>query len=209
MSITESVQTDRGGVVATEQLPRAAAALASFTFGSVLLATLLSPDFGWYQNALSNLGTTTTDAGTTTTFVVFNGGLLVGSLAGLALILDVYRRVDVVPTRAVATLGGVTLTWMGLIAVFPQGTPPHYPVSVGFFLTITVAIWADAVTSFRAGAGRWSLVALAGGAANLLTWVLWIATDQPAEAVAIPEIIGAFIFGVWFCTFTARVARDR
>ena len=51
---------------------------------TILAGTVLADGFSWRSNALSNLGVTSTDVGTQTTVVLFNGGLIAGGGIGLA-----------------------------------------------------------------------------------------------------------------------------
>lgn len=168
------------------------------TLGGLLVATLLSPEFAWQENALSNLGVTWTDAGTTTTAVVFNGGLVTGGLVGGTAVVSLYRRSTRRADRVVLGLTGTALALMGLIGVFPQGGLLHFPVAVGFFLLASVAMWADSGRRYRAGQRRRAVLAATGGVTNILGWVLWFAVvETPSEGLAIPEALGAVVFAAW------------
>jgi hypothetical membrane protein len=178
------------------------------TVGCMLLAALLSPAFAWRENALSNLGVTWTDAGTTTTVVLFNGGLITGGLIGVTVALSLYRRVARRTDRVVVVLAGMALALMGLVGVFPQGTTPHFPVAIGFFLLVSIAMWVDGTLRYRDGERRLGGLAVAGGTANILAWVVWFrVVADPFEGLAIPELFGAAIFAVWLLALAARLSR--
>ena len=185
--------------------PWSGAVAVCTTIGSILLATLLSPSFSWRANALSNLGVTSTAVGTTTTALLFNGGLIAGGAVGLLFCAVVYGTAANRGQRAVAVLLSLTLVLMALVGVFPQGTAPHFPVASGFYLMITISLWVDALAWRSAGNGEWAVRSGLAGTANILTWIVWVATGAP-WGLAVPEIIGAVIFATWVTLRSLRVA---
>ncbi len=182
---------------------------AAIALGGVLLATMVSPNFRWTENALSNLGVTGTAAGTPTTVLLFNGGLLLGALLGLVFAVAVWRAAESRGKQAVAALLAVTVGAMGAIAVFPQGTAAHFPVASAFYLLITVTIWADAVAVRGTDEGQRGAVAAWLGAANLGAWLVWAATGPVRRpGLAIPEIVGALVFALWILSTAIRLSRS-
>lgn len=180
----------------------------TFTLGSTLLATVLSPEFVWTEHALSNLGVTAEDAGTQTTVLLFNGGLITGGIIGVVFAVSLFRRLTHRADKLVAAVVGSALAFMGLVGVFPQNEPLHFPVAIVFFLLISVALWTESAVSWRLGEHQWALLSFAGGSVNILTWVVWMAgRSDPFRGIAIPEIIGAVIFGAWLCLFAVRMTR--
>ena len=184
---------------------------AGVSLASVLLATMLSPDFAWTANALSNLGVPGTAAGTPTTALLFNGGLIVGALVGLVFAFFLWRRAENRGKRVVAVLLAVTLAAMGAIGVFPQGSPLHVPVAVAFFVLVTATIWADAVVVGGTDEGLRGAVATWLGAANVGVWVIWAATGPVRRpGLALPEVVGALVFAIWILSTAIRLSsRDR
>lgn len=179
----------------------------TITIGSILLATLLSPAFAWRKNALSNLGVTWTDAGTVTTAVLFNGGLVTGGVIGVVVAVTLYRRVTGRGDRAVVVLAGIALTLMGLVGVFTQGHLLHFPVAVSFFLLVSVVMWVDGVVRYRKGSRRRAGLTVAGGVANVLCWVVWVTVvADPLSGLAVPELFGAGLFAVWLLAVTVRLS---
>jgi len=213
MEETESRPRETGHTDREDQTgaayPRYLAVVAvTTTVGSILLATVLSPAFAWRENALSNLGVVWTDAGTATTAVLFNGGLVTGGVVGVVAAITLYRRVTGRWDRAVVVLAGAALTMMGLVGVFTQGHLLHFPVALSFFMLVSVAMWVDGGVRYYEGRHRQAGFVVAGGAANLLCWVVWVtAVADPLSGLAIPELFGAGLFAVWLLAVTVRLSR--
>jgi len=171
------------------------AATVVVTTVSVLAATLVSPAFRWQGNALSNLGVTTTAAGTPTTVLLFNGGLIAGGVLGLAFAACLVGLAD---EWLVGWVFGVTVALLGLIGVFPQDHPYHFPVAAGFYLCITLTLWLDAAQRIRDGWRARAAVSFVLGAVNIGGLLLWGLTGPVARpGLAIPEMVGALAFGAW------------
>ena len=175
------------------------------TVGCILLAAVLSPEFAWRENALSNLGVSRTDAGTTTTAMIFNGGLVTGSIIGVTVMVSALRWSTRRDDQAILTLAGATLALMGLVGVFPQGETLHFPVAIGFFSLVSLTLWVDGGVLYRAGERRRGLVVAAAGTANIAVWVVWFAVENPSEGLAIPELVGALVFAGWLAATAFRL----
>jgi hypothetical membrane protein len=172
----------------------------TITVVGILLATLVSPDFAWTANALSGLGNRAPDApvATATTRLLFNGGLVAGSLVGLGFgpaLLVAHR--NLVELLGVG-LAGLTLVAMGLIGVFPLPTDQHFPVSVLFFVLLSVALAVYGAGNVLAGARRRGLVTIGLAGCNTAGWALWALTGPFFRpGVAIPEAVGAAVLAIW------------
>jgi hypothetical membrane protein len=188
-----------------EPLPWSGVAAVVVTIGSILVATVVSPGFSWRSNALSNLGVTSTEVGTQATVVLFNGGLLAGGVVGVVFGYALLRAATTRAEYAVIGLLALTLALMALVGVFPQGTGPHFPVAGGFYLMVSVSLWADALVRLREGARAWTLTSGVVGTANIAAWVGWIAAGAP-WGVAVPEMLGAVLFGAWVCLRSLALA---
>lgn len=199
---------DTDSVAGESALPRYLTVVAvAVTVGCMLLATVLSPEFAWRENALSNLGVTWTDAGTTTTAVLFNGGLITGGLLGVTVAVSLYRGSNRRTDRVVLALTGATLALMGLVGVFPQGEMLHFPVAIAFFLSVSVTMWVDGGLRYRVGERRQGGLVAAGGTANILVWVVWFAVvETPSEGLAVPEMVGALVFAAWLLAAVVRLS---
>lgn len=191
-------------------IPSLAVLGIALTLGSILLSAALSPSFSWQSNALSNLGVTTTDAGTRTTALLFNGGLVAGGALGAGFAAASYRRLTNRQDRVVAALAGSSLVSMALVGVFPQNVEGvHFAVAIGFFLLLSVTLWVDGVGRIRGRHRLGGALTVAGGTVNVLSWVLWISLRaDPYEGVAIPEMVGALVFAAWLLAFASRLAGE-
>ncbi|MFB6179436.1 MAG: DUF998 domain-containing protein [Halorientalis sp.] len=179
------------------------------TLGAIVLATLLSPTFAWTGNALSNLGSPVTDASTPTTRLVFNGGLLCGAVVGAGFGYALLRAVRNVVELAGVGVFGLVVILMGLIGVFPQGTPEHVPVAITFYVLLSWGLWIYGVGNVRAGARERGLVTIGAGILNTGVWAVWIATGPLMRpGLAIPELVGAMLLAGWTLA-TALDARTR
>ncbi|MFD1587583.1 DUF998 domain-containing protein [Halorientalis brevis] len=168
------------------------------TLGAIFVATLLSPQFSWTGNALSNLGTTISTASTPTTRLVFNGGLIAGGFVGLwfgyALVGAARNRIELVGVA----LFGLVLVALVLIGVFPQGTDPHVPVAIAFYVLLSIALWTYGVGNVVAGDRVRGVATILAGGLNGATWAVWIATGALLRpGLALPEIVGAVLFAGW------------
>jgi len=178
------------------------------TLGAILAATLLSPSFSWTANALSNLGGREAAVATPTTRLLFNDGLILGGLVGLGFgpALLAARR-NVVELAGVG-LFGLTLVAMALIGVFPQHRDPHFAVAVAFYVLLTLAFWTYGTGNGLAGARRRGVLTVGAGFANLTAWVVWGLTGPFLRpGLALPELVGATLFGVWAVATSLDVRR--
>lgn len=151
-----------------------AGAAAAIPHYGIHTAATISPSFDWTQHALSHLGASHTGPGTSLTATILNASVVVGALCGvLFIVLLVVRRDrsgsrtvltqrtldDTAATTTVSTAGervilglfGVELVFLAAIGLFPVGTDLHAPVSLGFFVLVTVTPLADAFTHLISG----------------------------------------------------------
>jgi len=139
--------------------------------------------------------------------VLFNGGLLLGGLFGLLFAWGRWQRTTRAGGRVVAVLLGLTVVCMAGIAVFPQGTTPHVPLAVAFFVLITATIWADSLVTGKTPEGLRGAVTAWLGLVNVLAWGIWIATGPVLRpGVAIPEIVGALVLSAWVISEAIRLS---
>lgn len=199
-----------GGRLSRQQLVRNGLLLAiAFTFGSTLLATVVSPDFSWQQNALSHLGVTSDPAGTPVTVVLFNGGLIGGGVMGASVASIRFRIARSFGNHLVSGLLLVTFLMMAGIGIFPTGTDPHFPLAGGFYLFVSITTWVDAAVHLRASWPRWSLLSLLAGTANIGIWIVWTNVFAASIGLAIPEILGSAVFAAWIWHYSHRSLRIR
>jgi hypothetical membrane protein len=168
------------------------------TFVGIFGAVALSPSFAWGENALSNLGVASQAAGTGTTVLLFNGGLILGGVLGIgfAASLVAVERQPVV--RLGAVIFGVAMASMAGVGVFPQDGPYHFEVAFGLYILFTVAAVVFGVGKILDSARREGALSAGLGALNLGIWAVWVqqgGIGQPG--LAIPEILGAACIGAW------------
>ena len=178
------------------------------TLGAILAATLLSPSFSWTANALSNLGGRDAAVATPTTRLLFNNGLILGGLVGLGFgpALLAARR-NAVELAGIG-LFGLTVVAMALIGVFPQHRDPHFAVAVSFYVLLSLALWTYGAGAVLAGVRRRGLLTVGAGVTNLAAWVVWGLTGPFLRpGLALPEIVGATLFGAWAVATTLDVWR--
>lgn len=177
--------------------------------GSTLLATAVSPDFSWSRDALSELGVTD-GVGTGTTVLLFNGGLVLGALLGLAFARYLIDAAATRLERAAGASFALTTASMGGVGLFPAGTALHGPAAVAFFLLITVTLVVAGVAALRAGRRGYGAVSLGLGVLNLAIWVVWVAAGGPdVVGVAVPEIGGAVVLSSWVLLTVRRWPESR
>lgn len=166
--------------------------------GSTLLATVVSPEFAWSRNALSELGVIGTGVGTQTTVVLFNGGLVLGAALGLAFAWFLVRTAATSLGRVAGGSFALTTASMGGVGLFPAGTALHAPAALAFFLLVTVTLVLAGAAAVRDGRRRYGWFSLALGALNLAIWIAWVAAGGPdAVGVALPEVGGAVVLSAW------------
>lgn len=187
-----------GGFDPTALGQTAGVASVVIAFGGTLAATAISPTFSWTRNALSELGSTATAAGTELKVALFNGGLVLGALFGLVFAWYLATTSRAWPGRLAGVAFGLTTASMAGIGLFPVGTALHVPVAIAYFLSISVTLVVAAGAGVRGGRrqyARWSVVL---GATNVGVWVGWLAVGGPAAVgLAVPEIASSAVFVAW------------
>ena len=129
---------------------------------------------------------------------MFNGGLIAGGFVGLgfgyALVGAARNRIELVGVA----LFGLDLVALVLIGVFPQGTDPHVPVAIAFYVLLSIALWTYGAGNVVAGDRTRGVATILAGALNGGTWVVWIVTgDLLRPGLALPETVGAALFAGW------------
>jgi len=178
--------------------PMLGVAAIVITFLGIFGAVALSPSFAWSENALSNLGVASHAAGTETTVLLFNGGLILGGVLGIGFAVALALEEKHALRRLGATVFGVAMASMAGVGIFPQNQPFHFAVASGLYLLFSVAAIVYAV-GLVLGDKRHA-AALSGGlgVTNLAVWIGWVGTvGIEAPGLAIPEILGAACIGIW------------
>ncbi|MCL9812939.1 DUF998 domain-containing protein [Natranaeroarchaeum aerophilus] len=187
-----------------------APAIAAVT---ILAATLVDPGFVWADDALSNLGELPAGESVTLSFLVdtpqfalFNGGLILTGLVGLPFAWRLWVDADHPLQRVGAAQFAGALIALALVGVYYIPRDPHGAVAIAHYLLGIVFMWTHGTGSVLAGRTRWGLVTIWLGIVHLVAWLVWAAllTGQ-IPGLAIPETVGALIFGGW----SAVAAREK
>ncbi|GAA0522995.1 hypothetical membrane protein [Halorubrum aquaticum] len=165
----------------------AAATLAAL--GGIVLAIRLDPTFSWTADALSDLGVRDRSA------PVFNGGLVLGGLAGLGYAAGLWERGRAnTAGRLRALVFALAMVSMAGVGVFDLTRPLHAPAAVGFYSLVTVAFGIDGVVRRSVATGR---VALAFVPVHVAVWATFLAGYWPVTGLALPELPGALMLAAW------------
>jgi hypothetical membrane protein len=173
--------------------PAAVAVSALGIFGSAVLASWVWGSwFGWTTHALSDLGHVKEP-----TAPLFNGGLIVAGVLGVAFCWRVWRAATNAWHRLGAALMALGLVNSALVGVFPLPKDLHGVVALAYFVLFTLGLFAhgsgDALTDGRAARGVRSIWY---GVAHVAAWVLLGLV--PFDGIALPELVGAL--GLWAWT---------
>ncbi|WP_267639412.1 DUF998 domain-containing protein [Haloarchaeobius amylolyticus] len=193
----------------------------TLALGTLFLATVVDPKFDWATRSLSSMGEATPHplfalgSADQLAFLLFNGGLLLGAALGLPFALRLWRL-----ARNTAERVGVGFLVVALVAMAGVGiayldgpvASLHFLAAVSFFLFGTFALLAYGTGTVLAGEARRGLAVLWGGIGHLLAWVLWVVLEALAFTgdgdtwtyFAVPEAVGAVVFGVFVFTMARR-----
>lgn len=168
---------------------------------------LVSPAFSLTTNALSDLGQPGNPAASPVTTLLFDGGLVLAGVLGLAFVevlLDGHRieRLAALPF-VIAMLGMVG------VGLFPLGTALHTPAALTLYSGAIVAMGVagvGTVTSDDTGRG---LATIGLAVAHAGVWFWWAAAGSVMRpGLAVPELLGAGLFAVWVCWSSVQHWRD-
>jgi hypothetical membrane protein len=188
--------TRAGSVAGILAVAVAAAAIAG--------AALASPAFTVTGNALSDLGQPGNPAATPVTTLLFDGGLVVAGLVGLPFTV-VLRRARRHPLEQLAAIPfAAALLGMAGVGLFPAGRSLHVPAALTLYLGSMVAMVLDGIGATLAGVSRRAVATLALVTVHVAGWWWWAAGGAVLRpGLAIPELLGAGVFG-WWVVRTAR-----
>jgi hypothetical membrane protein len=170
-----------------------------FGFSVILLAVSSAPWFSWTENALSDLGVFGLSA------VIFNNGLIITAAMMMVFCVGIWKLVggDMMG-RSGAVLFLLAATFLVGIGAFPETAGRiHYYVSVGFFVSMPLSLFAMAVYMLRRGMKRLGLLTLALGGFAAFVWTPnW-------DGVAIPEALSALAVGAWTTVMGSRMLVEK
>lgn len=161
-------------------------------------ATLASPSFAWTGNALSDLGQPGTAVATPVTTLLFDGGLVLGGVVGLAFTYTLWRAGENAVERLAVLPFAVALVGMAGVGAFPSSRPLHAPAALTLYLGSMVAMAVYALGNVLAGARGRGAVTLGLVLAHVGVWWWWASGGSLTRGgLAIPEIVGAALFSAW------------
>jgi len=148
----------------------------------ILLAISYYPGFGWFDNALSDLGVQGVSA------MIFNTTLISGGI--LLFIFSIGLMIH--EAGFTAKVGCILLLasaiFLALIGLFPENYGRlHFYVSVAFFVLIVLSLLAFGLHFVLKSSKLSGLLTLAGALAAAVIWLL------PWRGVAIPEAISSLL----------------
>ncbi len=191
----------------------------AFGVGFVFLATLVDPAFSWETRSLSSIGEAnglglfalgSTDQ---LAFLLFNGGLLVGGLAGLPFMIGLGKATEGTTSTVGVVLGLLTLIGMlGVGVAYLDGPLAglHFPFAATLFFGLTFTLWTFGTAMILGGDELYGVASIWLSNAQVMFWVFWIIAEAMAFTgddgrtwFAVPEFVAALAFGGWVLA-TAR-----
>lgn len=169
------------------------------SLGAIGAAILISPQFSWAANALSDLGRASWES-----TVVFNRGLIAAGLLALPLGVVLARNAETLLHAAGSIVFSLAAVCLSLIGVFALPAPEHGLVAVGFFLTFTVGLLLYGAGDVYSGERRRGFSTVGLGIVHILTWILWITAGKPG-GLAIPELVGSACLSAWILGTATRL----
>lgn len=166
----------------------------------LIISIALATEFSIQQNALSDLGDPARDLA-----YLFNGTAIVTGLLAAIFFAILTRRLENQYQRigmAVMVVASISLAGVG---VFSIGHVLHVLFAVGFFLGLTLGILITGIGDRQSGRPRRAMVAFNLVVLHLLAWGFGYLT---LEGVALPETVGALIFGIWILLLVIQRGRD-
>jgi hypothetical membrane protein len=162
----------------------------------IFVSIALSPWFDWHNNALSDMGVSSTAN-------LFNTTLLIGGVFYLVFAIGFLRwqSMSSFPAKIAAfcmLLGGVGLMLIGL---FTEGAGRiHYVVAATYFLATPLAYVLFGIDQLKRNQPVPGILSIAAGLAALL-----MIAFVPHKRYAVPEILAAVIIGAWTLSFGVQM----
>jgi len=167
------------------------APIVAFTCTS--LAIILSPQFSWTDNALSDLGIV---EGVTST--LFNTGLILGGILavmfGLGLFTILARSTLGKLSAIIFILAAAALTAIG---IFPENAKPmHFCASVAFFVLFPLGMFLVGGSFIFLRKARKGVLTMLAAAFAVAVWLVQFSIHYVPQ-VAIPEALSSLSASAW------------
>ncbi len=172
----------------------------------ISLAILISPDFDWVTNALSDLGHyTRTDIGPNPLVraIIFNAGLITTGVLLIIITLGFIKQLSDWPTRIAMLPFLIAAGFLTAIGIFSENFGEiHFLVSVGLFMSFPFAMWFVGLSWLRYRHLWWfSALSLVLPFFSVYIWWGTFAGAVPWTGMAIPEILTALTAILWIWLF--------
>lgn len=199
MSLTEKIRTMPRGALIGYIAPLIALVC-------IAVSILLSPDFDWFENALSDLGHyERTDIGPNPLVraIIFNFGLATTGILLIIITIGFVKQISDWPTRLAMLPFLFAAGFLTAIGIFSENfNPIHFIVSVGLFSTFPFAMWFVGLSWLRYRHLWWFCVlSLILPFFSVYIWVGTSLEVMPWIGMAIPEILTAGTAIVWIWLF--------
>jgi hypothetical membrane protein len=166
------------------------------TLTLIFVSIALSPWFNWHNNALSDMGVSSTAN-------FFNAALAIGGVLYLMFAIGFLRWLNLssMLSKMAAVfllVGGVGLL---LIGIFPEDAGRiHYVVAVTYFVATPLAYALLGVVLLKRGERTPGVLSIAAGLGALCMILL-----VPHKRWAVPEILAAVLIGAWTLSFGVKL----
>jgi hypothetical membrane protein len=182
--------------------------------GFVFLSTLVDPEFSWQSRSLSSIGEAT---GTSVfalgsldqlAWTLFNSGLFLAGFLGfpflVVLWMEAEQRIDRI---GIVTMALTLVGSMGVGVSYLDGPYAfiHFPMAALFFFGLTFTLWIYSTGLVKRTGADTGLGGIWLANAHATIWVLWMVLEALVFTgdgdtwtwFAVPEFVGAVIFGSW------------
>lgn len=193
---------------------------AGVGLGFIFLATLIDPQFSWQSTSLSSMGSyegsrlVSVDHLLTPDWLVFNSGLILGGVLGMPFLYRLRQETETTAGRAGIVLFAITLVGMSGVGVAYLDGPLnalHFPMALLFFAGLTFTMWVYGSGLVLRGLPREGVWTMWLANVHAFVWIVWIVLEGMVFTgdgdtwtyFAVPEYIGALLFGAWVA-FQAR-----
>ncbi|MDY6778926.1 MAG: DUF998 domain-containing protein [Candidatus Nanohaloarchaea archaeon] len=161
-------------------------------FLAISSSTFLSKTFHWSGSALSDLG-----APWSSVSLIFNTGMILAGLSGLVFGIYLIRNAETRLEWIGAGLFNISMFGLGMVGVFPIGTPWHREASILFFTAFTYAFLVWGTATIQEGFIYTGLASTWLGLLHATVWGIWLASLRPWLGIAVPELAGSLLLALW------------
>ncbi|WP_456321903.1 DUF998 domain-containing protein [Palaeococcus sp. (in: euryarchaeotes)] len=169
--------------------------------GGIFVAIIINRS--WWSitdNAISDLGRVSLPYNW-----IMNISLIIAALLGIYYATALFEGMNNIGKLGIGIFI-MGLAFLGLIGIFPEGTGPHYHVSVGFFVSCSVGMLIAGIGFYIEGDkpfGSFTTLLF------IIGWLLAFLAMRRFRGVAIPEFIGIFIIVGWHYMLYVKIQKEK